>query len=140
MILFISMLYVALYFHLIPFIHTVLIKCPTFQSLRLRVGFCQGNFNSDNCLVGGRTMDYGPFGWIDRYNPLFAKWTGSGEHYGFLNQPQAAIANFHTLLTSVIRICSGFFCLVLSSIWFGNCFENCVAMSFPGRSSVGRRC
>lgn len=67
----------------------------------LRVGFCQGNFNSDNCLVGGRTMDYGPFGWIDRYNPLFAKWTGSGEHYGFLNQPQAAIANFHTLLTSV---------------------------------------
>ena len=25
----------------------------------LRVGFCQGNFNADNCLVGGRTMDYG---------------------------------------------------------------------------------
>ena len=40
-------------------------------------------------LVGGRTMDYGPFGFIDRYDPLFAKWTGSGEHYGFLNQPQA---------------------------------------------------
>jgi hypothetical protein len=28
----------------------------------VRVGYCQGNFNSDNCLVGGRTMDYGPFG------------------------------------------------------------------------------
>ena len=28
----------------------------------IRVGFCQGNFNADNCLVGGRTMDYGPFG------------------------------------------------------------------------------
>ncbi|CAE7931948.1 selO [Symbiodinium necroappetens] len=67
----------------------------------LRVGFCQGNFNSDNCLVGGRTMDYGPFGFIDRYDPLFAKWTGSGEHYGFLNQPQAAMANYHTLVTSV---------------------------------------
>ena len=26
-----------------------------------------GNFNSDNCLVGGRTMDYGPFGFIERY-------------------------------------------------------------------------
>jgi hypothetical protein len=25
----------------------------------MRVGFCQGNFNSDNCLVSGRTMDYG---------------------------------------------------------------------------------
>jgi len=45
----------------------------------LRVGFCQGNFNADNCLVGARTMDYGPFGWMDAYDPLFAKWTGSGE-------------------------------------------------------------
>ena len=27
----------------------------------VRVGFVQGNFNADNCLVGGRTMDYGPF-------------------------------------------------------------------------------
>jgi len=67
----------------------------------LRVGFCQGNFNSDNCLVGGRTMDYGPFGWMDKYDPVFAKWTGSGEHYAFMNQPGAAIANYHTLVTSM---------------------------------------
>ena len=40
----------------------------------LRVGFCQGNFNADNCLVGGRTMDYGPFGFMDKYDPSFAKW------------------------------------------------------------------
>lgn len=25
----------------------------------MRVGYCQGNFNSDNCLVAGRTLDYG---------------------------------------------------------------------------------
>ena len=31
-------------------------------------------------------MDYGPFGWMEEYNPVFAKWTGSGEHFGFLNQ------------------------------------------------------
>ena len=35
----------------------------------LRVGFCQGNFNADNCLVGGRTMDYGPFGFVDKARP-----------------------------------------------------------------------
>uniref|UniRef100_A0A7S3URY2 Selenoprotein O n=1 Tax=Heterosigma akashiwo TaxID=2829 RepID=A0A7S3URY2_HETAK len=67
----------------------------------LRVGFAQGNFNCDNCLVAGRTMDYGPFGWMDRYEPLFAKWTGSGEHFGFLNQPTAGLANFITLLQSL---------------------------------------
>ena len=32
----------------------------------MRVGFCQGNFNADNCLVAGRTMDYGPFGFLYR--------------------------------------------------------------------------
>ena len=43
----------------------------------IRVGFAQGNFNADNCLIAGRTMDYGPFGWMDEYHPLFAKWTGT---------------------------------------------------------------
>ena len=33
----------------------------------IRVGFVQGNFNADNCLIGGRTMDYGPFGFVDVY-------------------------------------------------------------------------
>jgi len=67
----------------------------------LRVGFCQGNFNSDNCLIGGRTMDYGPFGWIDRYDPLFAKWVGSGQHFAFMNQPRAALFNYITLVSAV---------------------------------------
>jgi len=67
----------------------------------LRVGFCQGNFNCDNCLIAGRTMDYGPFGFIDKYDPGFAKWTGSGEHFAFANQPQAALANIGTFATSL---------------------------------------
>merc|ERR1719160_161085 len=54
----------------------------------LQVGFCQGNFNCDNCLIAGRTMDYGPFGFIDKYDPMFAKWVGSGDHFAFMNQPQ----------------------------------------------------
>jgi len=70
----------------------------------VRVGFSQGNFNGDNCLVAGRTMDYGPFGFMDQYNPLFAKWTGSGEHFGFLNQPRAALANYVVLLESVMPL------------------------------------
>mmetsp|Transcript_34465 Transcript_34465/g.83126 ORF Transcript_34465/g.83126 Transcript_34465/m.83126 type:complete len:291 (-) Transcript_34465:347-1219(-) len=67
----------------------------------VRVGFAQGNFNADNCLVGGKTMDYGPFGWLEEFTPLFAKWTGSGEHFGFLNQPAAGFANYQVLVESV---------------------------------------
>lgn len=70
----------------------------------IRVGFAQGNFNADNCLVGGRTMDYGPFGFLEEYNPLFAKWTGSGEHFGFLNQPSAGFANYKVLVQSVVPV------------------------------------
>jgi len=70
----------------------------------LRVGFAQGNFNADNCLVGGRTMDYGPFGFIDKYDPEFAKWVGSGAHFAFAAQPNAARANFATLVKSLVPL------------------------------------
>ncbi len=50
----------------------------------IRVGFVQGNFNSDNCLISGRTMDYGPFGFMEPFMPLYNFWSGGGEHFGFL--------------------------------------------------------
>lgn len=49
-------------------------------------------------------MDYGPFGWMEEYNPLFAKWTGSGQHFGFMNQPNAAFANYNVLVSSVVPV------------------------------------
>ena len=62
----------------------------------IRVGYCQGNFNSDNCAAGGFTLDYGPFGFIDLFDPAYQPWTGGGKHYSFLNQPMAAERNFHS--------------------------------------------
>ena len=63
----------------------------------IRVGYCQGNFNSDNCALGGFTLDYGPFGFVEAFDPWFQPWTGGGKHFSFLNQPAAAEANFHML-------------------------------------------
>jgi uncharacterized protein YdiU (UPF0061 family) len=60
----------------------------------IRVGFCQGNFNSDNCAAGGFTLDYGPFGFCDVFDPHYQPWTGGGEHFSFMNQPNAAQRNF----------------------------------------------
>jgi uncharacterized protein YdiU (UPF0061 family) len=60
----------------------------------IRVGYCQANFNSDNCAAGGFTLDYGPFGFCDVFNPLYQPWTGGGPHFSFLNQPVAAQRNF----------------------------------------------
>ena len=61
----------------------------------IRVGYCQGNFNSDNCAAGGFTLDYGPFGFCDEFNPKYQPWSGGGDHFAFLNQPVAAERNFH---------------------------------------------
>ncbi len=60
----------------------------------MRVGYCQGNFNSDNCAAGGYTLDYGPFGFCELFDPRFQPWTGGGEHFSFFNQPAAAEANY----------------------------------------------
>lgn len=67
----------------------------------LRVGYCQGNFNSDNCAAGGFTLDYGPFGFCEVFDPWFQPWTGGGEHFSFFNQPTAAETNYHMFWTAV---------------------------------------
>jgi uncharacterized protein YdiU (UPF0061 family) len=63
----------------------------------LRVGYCQGNFNSDNCAAGGYTLDYGPFGFCELFEPFYQPWSGGGRHFSFFNQHAAAEANFEML-------------------------------------------
>ena len=67
----------------------------------MRVGYCQGNFNSDNCAAGGFTLDYGPFGFCELFEPRFQPWTGGGEHFSFFNQPVAAEANYQMFWASI---------------------------------------
>jgi uncharacterized protein YdiU (UPF0061 family) len=67
----------------------------------IRVGYCQGNFNSDNCAAGGFTLDYGPFGFCDVFDPQYQPWTGGGRHFSFLKQPMAAERNFHMFCSAL---------------------------------------
>ena len=73
----------------------------------IRVGYCQGNFNSDNCAAGGFTLDYGPFGFCEPFDPFFQPWTGGGRHFSFLNQPVAAQKNFSMFCQSLAPLLSG---------------------------------
>ncbi len=57
-----------------------------------RVGFVHGVMNTDNMSVLGLTIDYGPYGWVDDYNP---DWTpnltdAERQRYRFGQQPQVA--------------------------------------------------
>ena len=73
----------------------------------IRVGYCQGNFNSDNCAAGGFTLDYGPFGFCEMFDPQYQPWTGGGQHFSFLNQPAAAERNFHSFCSAVRPLLTG---------------------------------
>eukprot|EP00924_Labyrinthula_sp_SR-Ha-C_P005237 maker-scaffold_1-snap-gene-25.0-mRNA-1 protein AED:0.22 eAED:0.22 QI:1/1/1/1/1/1/2/109/632 len=71
----------------------------------LRVGYVQGNMNSDNILLNGDTMDYGPFGFVEKYNPTFNPFTSDPEkRYSFEQQPKAMYLNLATFVDAVSAV------------------------------------
>jgi len=71
----------------------------------LRVGYVQGNMNSDNCLLNGRTMDYGPFGFVELYEEHWSPFTSDQERkFGFERQPLAAQVNLMTLARALVPL------------------------------------
>ena len=58
----------------------------------MRVGFVHGVMNTDNMSVLGLTIDYGPYGWVDDYDPDWTPNTtdAQGRRYRFGWQPRVA--------------------------------------------------
>src|SRR4249919_258716 len=65
----------------------------------LRVGFVHGVMNTDNMSILGLTIDYGPYGWIDNYDPDWTPNTTDRDRrrYRFGQQPQIAYWNLGRL-------------------------------------------
>jgi uncharacterized protein YdiU (UPF0061 family) len=61
----------------------------------MRVGFVHGVMNTDNMSVLGLTIDYGPYSFVDNYDPLFTPNTTDlpGRRYAF--GKQAAVAKWN---------------------------------------------
>ncbi|CAN0902016.1 Protein adenylyltransferase SelO [Linum grandiflorum] len=69
------------------------------------VGFTHGVLNTDNMSILGLTIDYGPFGFLDAFDPSFTPNTTDlpGRRYCFANQPDIGlwnIAQFGATLTA----------------------------------------
>ncbi|XP_055336014.1 protein adenylyltransferase SelO, mitochondrial-like [Paramacrobiotus metropolitanus] len=53
------------------------------------VGFCHGVLNTDNMSIVGVTIDYGPYGFLDRYDPDFiCNSSDDGGRYAYNKQPE----------------------------------------------------
>lgn len=66
------------------------------------VGFTHGVMNSDNMSILGLTLDYGPFGFLDAYQPGFiCNHSDTYGRYSFQNQPDIGYFNLRCLLQAV---------------------------------------
>jgi uncharacterized protein YdiU (UPF0061 family) len=68
-----------------------------------RVGFVHGVMNTDNMSIHGDTIDYGPYGWLEGYDPDWTPNTtdaGRGR-YRYGNQPSIALWNLVRLANSL---------------------------------------
>jgi uncharacterized protein YdiU (UPF0061 family) len=68
-----------------------------------RVGFVHGVMNTDNMSILGLTIDYGPYGWLENYDPGWTPNTtdASMRRYRFGNQPQIAFWNLVQLANAI---------------------------------------
>jgi serine/tyrosine/threonine adenylyltransferase len=72
------------------------------------VGFCHGVMNTDNLSILGLTIDYGPFGFLDGFDP--AHICNHSDHqgrYAYARQPGIAWWNLHALAQAIVPLLEG---------------------------------
>ena len=72
----------------------------------MRVGFVHGVLNTDNMSVLGLTIDYGPYGWLDDFDPDWTPNTtdAGGRRYRFGQQPQIGMWNLSRLGNALVPL------------------------------------
>ncbi|MCL5060986.1 MAG: YdiU family protein [Candidatus Thermoplasmatota archaeon] len=71
------------------------------------VGFSHGVMNTDNMSILGLTLDYGPFGFLDAFDPGFVcNHSDTGGRYAFDQQPDVAAWNLTKLAQALVPLMS----------------------------------
>ncbi len=75
----------------------------------MRVGFVHGVMNTDNMSILGLTIDYGPYGWVDNFDPGWTPNTtdAEGKRYAFGRQPEIARWNLSRLGAALATLAGG---------------------------------
>ncbi|MEJ8848402.1 protein adenylyltransferase SelO [Variovorax rhizosphaerae] len=69
------------------------------------VGFCHGVMNTDNMSILGLTIDYGPFQFLDGFNPRhICNHSDTGGRYAYNQQPSVAYWNLYCLGQSLLPL------------------------------------
>jgi len=69
------------------------------------VGFCHGVMNTDNMSILGLTIDYGPFGFLDAFDPgHICNHSDHQGRYAYARQPNVAFWNLHALAQALLPL------------------------------------
>ncbi len=92
--------------------YQALFRAITLRSAQLAakwqaVGFCHGVLNTDNISILGLTIDYGPFGFLDAYNPHhICNHSDNGGRYAYNQQPYIMQWNLSCLASTFLDLVS----------------------------------
>ena len=91
----------------------------------MRVGFVHGVMNTDNMSILGLTIDYGPYGWLEGYDPGWTPNTtdAEGRRYCFGEQPQIAHWNLVQLANALYPLIEDKTPLQNGLIHYGEVFQ-----------------
>ena len=72
----------------------------------MRFGFVHGVMNTDNLSILGLTIDYGPYGWLEGYDPMWTPNTtdAHSRRYTYGNQPHIAQWNLARLAEALLPL------------------------------------
>jgi uncharacterized protein YdiU (UPF0061 family) len=95
----------------------------------LRVGFVHGVMNTDNMSILGLTIDYGPYGWLEPYDPSWTPNTTDAQsrRYRFAHQPGVAQWNLARLCQALVPLIPDEARLQQSLALFKETFESAYA-------------
>ncbi|XP_062813055.1 protein adenylyltransferase SelO isoform X2 [Anolis carolinensis] len=89
----------------LAFFSTVVSETANLMALWMSVGFAHGVCNTDNFSLLSVTIDYGPFGFMDSYDPDFVPNTSDDERrYKIGNQANVGLFNLNKLLQALNRL------------------------------------
>eukprot|EP00177_Eucheuma_denticulatum_P007978 GFKZ01014536.1.p1 GENE.GFKZ01014536.1~~GFKZ01014536.1.p1 ORF type:complete len:641 (+),score=71.81 GFKZ01014536.1:228-1925(+) len=91
----------------VRFVEEVARKNAKMVAMWQAVGFVHGVMNTDNFSILGLTIDYGPYGYLDAYDPEYTPNTTDlpGRRYKFGSQPQVAHWNILQFCKAMAPLC-----------------------------------
>lgn len=79
-------------------LEAVIISTAQLMAQWQAAGFAHGVMNTDNMSILGHTIDYGPFGFMEKFEPGFiCNHSDAGGRYAFNRQPSIGLWNLHAL-------------------------------------------